>query len=264
MKKQLIYNNWSSFMQLLKDKIALITGGTAGIGREIALAYAKQGASVVIFGTNEARASEVIQLLEQNRQLPDQKFISKLIDVASKPETDQAIQDIITTFGRIDILVNNAGITRDGLLMKMTEEDWDRVIAVNLKSVYNTCQALARPMLKARSGKIINITSVVGLTGNAGQANYAASKAGMIGFTQSLAKELASRGICVNCIAPGFIKTSMTDVLTDAQKEVIMKQVPMGRLGNPEEIANAAVFLASSLSDYVTGQVLTVDGGMVM
>jgi len=148
--------------------------------------------------------------------------------------------------------------------MKMTEEDWDRVIAVNLKSVYNTCQALVRPMLKARSGKIINITSVIGLIGNAGQANYAASKAGMIGFTQSLAKEVASRGICVNCIAPGFIKTSMTDVLTDAQKEGILKQVPMGRLGSPEEIANTAVFLASDWSNYMTGQVLTVDGGMVM
>jgi 3-oxoacyl-[acyl-carrier protein] reductase len=148
--------------------------------------------------------------------------------------------------------------------MKMTEEDWDRVIAVNLKSVYNTCQALVRPMLKARSGKIINITSVVGLNGNAGQTNYAASKAGMIGFTQSLAKEVASRGICVNCIAPGFIKTPMTDVLTDEQKEGILKQVPMNRLGSAEEIANAAVFLASDGSNYITGQVLTVDGGMVM
>jgi 3-oxoacyl-[acyl-carrier protein] reductase len=251
-------------MHPLKDKIALITGGTAGIGREIAIAYAKAGASVIICGTNADRAAEVVQALEQNKSFPEQKFISKLLDVANKPQVDQAIQEIISEFGRIDILVNNAGITRDGLLMKMSEEDWDRVIAVNLKSVYNTCQALARPMLKARSGKIINITSVVGITGNAGQANYAASKAGMIGFTQSLAKELASRGICVNCIAPGFIKTSMTDVLTDAQKEGILKQVPMGRLGNPEEVANAAVFLASPLSDYVTGQVLTVDGGMVM
>ena len=251
-------------MHLLKDKIALITGGTAGIGREIAISYAKQGASVVIFGTHEARAAEVIQMLEQHRQSPEQKFIAKLVDVGSKSQTDQAIQEVLAMVGRIDILVNNAGITRDNLLMKMTEEDWDRVIAVNLKSVYNTCQALVRSMLKARNGKIINITSVVGLNGNAGQANYAASKAGMIGFTQSLAKEVASRGICVNCIAPGFIKTPMTGVLTETQKEAIIKQVPMGRLGNPEEIAHAAVFLASSLSDYVTGQVLTVDGGMVM
>jgi len=217
-------------MQQLKDKAAVVTGGTAGIGKEIALAFAKQGAHVAIFGTNAERATEVLEHLQKT----------------------------------YPILVNNAGITRDGLLMKMTEEDWDRVIAVNLKSVYNTCQALVRPMLKARSGKIINITSVIGLIGNAGQANYAASKAGMIGFTQSLAKEVASRGICVNCIAPGFIKTSMTDVLTDAQKEGILKQVPMGRLGSPEEIANTAVFLASDWSNYMTGQVLTVDGGMVM
>ena len=188
-----------------------------------------------------------VQLLEHNRIFPEQKFLSKLVDVSDKKAVDQAIQEILSQFGKIDILVNNAGITRDGLLMKMSEEDWDRVIAVNLKSVYNTCQALVRPMLKARGGKIINISSVVGLMGNAGQTNYAASKAGMIGFTKSLAKEVASRGICVNCIAPGFIQTSMTDVLTDAQKEAILKQVPMGRLGSPEEIANAAVFLASSL-----------------
>ena len=246
----------------LKDKAAVITGGTAGIGREIAMAFAREGAHVAIFGTNAERAAEVIEHLKKT--YPSQKFLVKLADVSDKKAVDQALQEILTEFGKIDILVNNAGITRDGLLMKMTEEDWDRVIAVNLKSVYNTCQALVRPMLKARGGKIINITSVVGLNGNAGQTNYAASKAGMIGFTQSLAKEVASRGICVNCIAPGFIKTPMTDVLTDAQKEGILKQVPMGRLGNAEEIANTAVFLASDGSNYITGQVLTVDGGMVM
>ncbi len=249
-------------MQQLKDKAAVVTGGTAGIGKEIALAFAKQGAHVAIFGTNAERATEVLEHLQKT--YPNQKFLVKLADVSDKKAVDQALAEITAEFGKIDILVNNAGITRDGLLMKMTEEDWDRVIAVNLKSVYNTCQALVRPMLKARSGKIINITSVIGLIGNAGQANYAASKAGMIGFTQSLAKEVASRGICVNCIAPGFIKTSMTDVLTDAQKEGILKQVPMGRLGSPEEIANTAVFLASDWSNYMTGQVLTVDGGMVM
>jgi len=249
-------------MQHLKDKAAVVTGGTAGIGKEIAMAFAKQGAHVAIFGTNPERASEVIKHLQQT--YPHQKFLAKLADVSDKKAVDQALAEITTEFGKIDILVNNAGITRDGLLMKMSEEDWDRVIAVNLKSVYNTCQALVRPMLKARAGKIINITSVIGLIGNAGQANYAASKAGMIGFTQSLAKEVASRGICVNCIAPGFIKTPMTDVLTDAQKEGILKQVPMGRLGSTEEIANTAVFLASDWSNYMTGQVLTVDGGMVM
>ena len=246
----------------LKDKAAVITGGTAGIGREIAMAFAREGAHVAIFGTNAERAAEVLEHLKNT--YPNQQFLVKLADVSDKKAVDQALQEILTEFGKIDILVNNAGITRDGLLMKMTEEDWDRVIAVNLKSVYNTCQALVRPMLKARGGKIINITSVVGLNGNAGQTNYAASKAGMIGFTQSLAKEVASRGICVNCIAPGFIKTPMTDVLTDAQKEGILKQVPMGRLGNAEEIANTAVFLASDGSNYITGQVLTVDGGMVM
>ncbi len=254
-------------MHLLKDKVALITGGTAGIGREIALTYVKQGASVAIFGTSAQRAAEVRELLSQQRPFPEQKIVVKLVDVASKAAVDQAIQEVLEELGRIDILVNNAGITKDGLLMRMSEADWDLVIAVNLKSVYNTCQALVRPMLKARGGrggKIINITSVVGLTGNAGQANYAASKAGIVGFTQSLAQEVASRGICVNCIAPGFIKTSMTDVLTDAQKEAILKKVPMGRLGSTEEVANAALFLASPLSDYITGQVLTVDGGMVM
>lgn len=246
----------------LKDKTAIVTGGTAGIGKEIAVAFAREGAHVAIFGTNAERAAEVLAYLQQT--YPHQKFIVKLTDVSNKAAMDQAIAEILAAFGKIDILVNNAGITRDGLLMKMSEDDWDRVIAVNLKSVYNACQALVRPMLKAKGGKIINISSVVGLNGNAGQTNYAASKAGMIGFTQSLAKEVASRGICVNCIAPGFIKTAMTDVLTDAQKVGILNQVPMGRLGTAEEIANAAVFLASDWSNYITGQVLTVDGGMVM
>lgn len=251
-------------MHLLKDKKALITGGTAGIGKEIALTFAKQGAHVAIFGTNMERAAQVLQELEQCKVFEEQKFLIELTNVADKKAVDASIAKVLTAFGTIDILVNNAGITRDGLLMKMSESDWDQVIAVNLKSVYNTCQALVRPMLRAKYGKIINISSVVGLTGNAGQVNYAASKSGMIGFTQSLAKELASRNICVNCIAPGFIKTSMTDILTDAQKEGILNQIPMGRLGHPQEIADAALFLASSMSNYMTGQVLTVDGGMVM
>jgi len=251
-------------LHLLKGKKALVTGGTAGIGKEIAVVFAKQGASVAIFGTNAERGAQALQELEQARQFPEQQFQILLVDVASKADVDAAIQKIVTEFGQVDVLVNNAGITRDGLLMKMSEDDWDKVIAVNLKSVYNTCQALVRSMIKARTGKIINISSVVGLMGNAGQVNYAASKSGIIGFTQSLAKEVAGRNICVNCIAPGFIKTAMTDVLTDAQKEGLMKQIPMGRLGAPEDIAHAALFLASSLSNYMTGQVLTVDGGMVM
>ena len=251
-------------MQLLKDKNALITGATAGIGKEIALQFARQGASVAIIGTNEERAEQVLQELEALRVSPDQKFTKLLLNVADKKAVDQAVEGLLLIFGKIDILVNNAGITRDTLLMKMSEEDWDLVIDTNLKSVFNFCQALVRPMLKAKAGKIINISSVVGLTGNAGQANYAASKAGMIGFTKALAQEVATRGISVNCIAPGFIQTAMTDALNENQKESIFKKIPMGRLGQPHNIADMALFLASPLSDYVTGQVLTVDGGMVM
>jgi 3-oxoacyl-[acyl-carrier protein] reductase len=251
-------------MQLLKEKVALVTGGTAGIGKEIALAFARQGAHVIIFGTHAERASQVVQMMESLRTCAEQKFESKLVDVSQKSAINGAITEILSQHGRVDILVNNAGITQDGLLMKMEEQDWDRVIAVNLKSVYNTCQALVRPMLKARSGKIINISSIVGLIGNAGQTNYAASKAGMIGFSKSLAKEVASRGICVNCIAPGFIQTPMTDQLTEGQKEVLLKQIPLGRFGQAEEIASVAVFLASPAAAYMTGQVVAVDGGMVM
>jgi 3-oxoacyl-[acyl-carrier protein] reductase len=251
-------------MQLLKAKKALITGGTAGIGKEIALAFAKQGADVAIFGTNAERASQVVQELEQAKIFPEQRFESFTVNVSEKQSVEGAITALLAKWGQVDILVNNAGITRDGLLMRMTEEDWDQVIDVNLKSIYNTCQVLVRPMIKAKGGKIINISSVVGLTGNAGQANYAASKSGMIGFTKALAQELATRNICVNCIAPGFIQTRMTGALTEGQKEGILKKIPMGRMGDPQDIANAAVFLASNLSDYVTGQVLTVDGGMVM
>lgn len=251
-------------MQLLKGKKALITGGTAGIGREIALAYAAQGASVAICGTNPERADVVLRELKEARIDPDQQFETMILDISDKKAVEEAIQGLLGKWGNLDILVNNAGITRDGLLMKMSEEDWDAVMNTNLKSIYNTCQALVRAMLKAKKGKIINITSVVGLTGNAGQANYAASKSGMVGFTKSLAQELATRNICVNCIAPGFIQTRMTDVLNEAQKEGILKKIPMGRMGNPADIANAAIFLGSHLSDYVTGQILTVDGGMVM
>lgn len=251
-------------MQLLKDKKALITGGTAGIGKEIALAYAAQGAHVVIFGTNAERAQETLQELEKKRVFPEQTFFAEIVDVSSKKSVEEVIEKMLAKWGTIDILVNNAGITRDGLLMKMSEEDWDSVIDTNLKSVYNTCQTLVRTMLRAKGGKIINISSVIGLTGNAGQVNYAASKSGIIGFTKALAQELATRNICVNCIAPGFIKTRMTDELTEVQKEAIVKKIPMGRIGNPQDVADAAVFLASPLSNYITGQVLTVDGGMVM
>ncbi len=251
-------------MQLLRNKKTLITGGTAGIGKKIALTFAQQGADVAIFGTNQQRAEEVLQELKKQAVNSEQKFSSQVVNVADKKSLESAIAQLLADWGSVDILVNNAGITRDGLLMRMKEEDWDEVIDTNLKSVYNSCQALIRSMMKAKSGKIINISSVVGLTGNAGQVNYAASKSGMIGFTKALAKEVANRGICVNCIAPGFIETRMTEVLNDQQKESILNKIPMGRMGTPEEIAHAALFLASDLARYITGQVITVDGGMVM
>ncbi|MGB7977885.1 MAG: 3-oxoacyl-ACP reductase FabG [Chlamydiales bacterium] len=251
-------------MQWLKGKTALITGGTAGIGKAIATLYAQHGASVIILGTHLERAALALKELEAAKGDPEQKMAAHLVDVSQSKEVGPFIEKLLQDFGKIDILVNNAGITRDNLLMKMGEEDWDLVMEVNLKSVYHTCKALCRPMMKARSGSIINITSIIGLIGNAGQANYAASKAGMIGFTQSIAKELASRGIRANCIAPGYIDTSMTEGLSPSVKEAILSKIPMGRIGHPRDIAHAALFLASDLAGYMTGQVLTVDGGMVM
>lgn len=249
---------------LLEKKIAVVTGGTSGIGKEISLSFARQGASVIILGTNKERADGVVEELKKSSIDPEQSFASYLVDISSFSSVEEVFNQIFSTYKSIDILVNNAGITKDNLLMKMKEEDWDRVIDVNLKSVYNTCKMVIRPMMKARSGKIINITSVVGLTGNAGQVNYAASKSGMVGFTKSLAKELATRGICVNCIAPGYIETPMTSQLSEAVREETLSHIPMKKMGSPKDIANGAIFLASNLSDYVTGQVLTIDGGMVI
>lgn len=251
-------------MQLLKGKTALITGGTAGIGKAIACLYAQHGANVAILGTNQERASQALKEIEACKVDPEQKIGSFLVDVSATKEVEETVEKILRDWGKVDILVNNAGITRDNLLMKMSEEDWNIVLDVNLKSIYNTCKALSRPMMKARGGTIINITSVIGLTGNAGQVNYAASKSGMIGFTKSLAKELASRGIRANCIAPGYIETQMTESLPSPVKEAIIAKIPMSRIGNPRDIAHAALFLASDLAGYITGQVLTVDGGMVM
>lgn len=242
---------------MLNGKTALITGGTAGIGKAIAVAFAKHGAKVAIFGQNEERGAQVVAELGEGAL-----FVKT--DISSFTETEKSIQHVLKEFGTIDILVNNAGITRDGLLLKMTEDDWDKVIETNLKSCFNTCKLLLRQFLKAKKGKIINISSVVGLTGNSGQTNYAASKAGIIGFTKALAQEIASRQINVNCIAPGYINTPMTESLNPEQKEQIFSKIPFGRMGTPEEIANVALFLASDLSAYVTGQVVTVDGGMVM
>jgi len=249
---------------LLKDKVAIITGGTTGIGRAIALAFVREGAHTVVWGTHPERAEKTLSLLNQEKVSLEQKIFSKLVNVAKKEEVALAIQEITSEWKNIDILVNNAGIAKDSLLMKMSEEDWDQVVSVNLKSVYNCCQPVIRLMLKARQGKIINISSVVALKGNAGQSNYAASKAGIIGFTRALAKESASRGISVNCIAPGFIQTSMTEHLNQKQKEALLQQIPMGREGKPEDVAHAALFLATPFSDYITGQVIVVDGGMAM
>jgi len=249
---------------LFHGKTALITGGTAGIGRAIAIAFAKKGASVAIFGTNEERAKEVVREMESLKIDSLQRFSYFIVDVSQSKDVELAAKQLLNDWGKLDVLVNNAGITRDSLLVRMTEEDWDIVVDVNLKSVYNTCRMFARSMMKERAGKIINITSVVGLMGNAGQVNYSASKAGMIGFTKSLAKELAGRNICVNCVAPGYIQTQMTQGLSDQVKESIISTVPLSRMGQPDEVAHAVLFLASDLADYITGQVLTVDGGMVM
>lgn len=248
---------------LLAEKTAIVTGGTRGIGKAIAARFAEQGASIAIFGTNPERGREAIQELQKD-VVEGQKISFYQVDVGDASQVESTMQKVYEDFGHVDILVNNAGVTRDNLLMRLTEEDWERVINTNLKSIYNTCRSVIRPMMKARQGKIINIASVVGLMGNPGQTNYAASKSGMIGFTKSLAKELGSRGICVNCVAPGFIETAMTDALNEKQREAILTQIPMQKMGQPLDIANAALYLASSLADYVTGQVLTVDGGMVM
>lgn len=245
----------------LKDQTAIVTGGTAGIGKAIAKKLAQQGARVAIFGTNAERGASVVEEINQLTEEHRVKFYQ--VDVSNTKAVDQAIGEVLDAFDCVDILVNNAGITRDNLLMKMTEHDWDDVMAINAKSCYNTSRALVRSMMKARRGKIINVSSVVGLTGNMGQTNYAASKAAVIGFTKALALELASRNICVNCIAPGFILTRMTEKLAEDKKENILLRIPLNRLGTPEEVANAVLFLASSMSDYITGQVITVDGGMV-
>ncbi|MDO4942955.1 MAG: 3-oxoacyl-[acyl-carrier-protein] reductase [Lachnospiraceae bacterium] len=246
---------------MLKDKIAIVTGASGGIGKAIALAYAKQGAVVAIhYNGNQKRAESV---KEEILALGGKAELFQC-NIADFHECKSMIQSVKKIFGRIDILVNNAGITRDGLLMAMSEDDFDAVIDTNLKGTFHCMRFTSRIMMKQRYGRIINISSVSGVAGNPGQANYCSSKAGMIGLTKSAAKELASRNITVNAIAPGFVKTDMTDVLSEEVKEQAMKQIPLGRFADPDDIANAAVFFASDLSSYVTGQVLLVDGGMVM
>lgn len=249
-------------MDLLSEKRAIVTGGTRGIGFAIATAFAEQGASVVeIWGIDASKGEQAVSSIKKNE---GQNIIFRSVDVSDLESVKNAITTFFDSFGRIDILVNNAGITRDKLLMRLLPEDWDRVISTNLTSIYNTCSVAVPLMLKSKNaGSIINISSIVGLGGSPGQTNYAASKAGMIGFSKSLAKEVGSRGIRVNCIAPGFIETAMTAVLSDNLKTEWIKQVPLKRSGKPKDIADAAVFLASDMSSYITAQVLVVDGGIV-
>jgi 3-oxoacyl-[acyl-carrier protein] reductase len=244
----------------LTDKTAIITGSTRGIGQTIAEVLAAQGANIVISGPVGEPAEEVAGSINSNGG----KAISVFCDITSERDVDNLVNQTIKAFGQIDILVNNAGITRDGLLIRMNEEDWDVVLNVNLKGMYRCCKAALRPMLKQRSGRIINIASIVGLIGNPGQCNYAAAKAGVIGFTKSLARETAQRGITVNAIAPGFIKTAMTDALNEEQKQKLLTTIPMGEIGLPTDVANAAAFLASDEARYITGHTLVVDGGLVM
>lgn len=245
----------------LVGKVALVTGGSRGIGRAIALKLAENGADVAInYAGNTAAAEEVKAAIEQMGR----KALLIQCSVADTNGVQAMVNQVVKELGRLDILVNNAGITRDGLLMRMKEADWDDVMNTNLKGVYNCSKAVMRTMMKQKSGRIVNMASVVGEMGNAGQANYAAAKAGVIGFTKSLAKEVASRGITVNAIAPGFIATDMTSVLSDDQKAEMARTIPLGRAGQPEDVANAVLFLASEGAAYITGQVLNVDGGMVM
>lgn len=245
----------------LGDKVALVTGASRGIGRAVAIRLAQAGADVAVnYSGSEAAAQETVDAITALGR----KAIKVKANVADADEVAAMVTEVQEAFGHIDILVNNAGITRDGLLMRMKDADWDAVIDINLKGVYLVTKAVSKIMMKQRSGSIINMTSVVGVMGNAGQTNYAASKAGVIGFSKSCAKEMASRGIRVNAIAPGFIHTDMTDVLPDKVKEAMVTEIPLGRMAEANEVANVAVFLASDFAGYITGQVINVDGGMVM
>ncbi|KPU28247.1 3-ketoacyl-ACP reductase [Caloranaerobacter sp. TR13] len=245
----------------LKGKLALITGGSRGIGKAIAIKLASLGANIVInYTKSDTKAKEVIKIAEKMGV----KAMAIKADVSNKDDVENFINRVLDEFGRIDILVNNAGIARDNLLMRMKEEEWDDVININLKGTFNVTKAAIRTMMKQKSGSIINIASIIGVSGNQGQCNYAASKAGIIGFTKSIAKEVAKKKVRVNAIAPGFIKTDMTDKLPDKVKDEYSSKIPLSRLGEPEDIANAVAFLASDLSSYITGQVLIVDGGLLI
>lgn len=245
---------------MLTGKIALVTGASRGIGKAIALDLVAQGATVVGTATSESGAQAISEYIKQ----AGGQGKGLALDVVSQEQIDEVVKAVTDEFGTITILVNNAGITRDNLLMRMKDDEWDSIIQTNLNSVYRMSKACLRGMMKAREGRVINITSVVGVMGNAGQTNYAAAKAGVIGFTKSMAREVGSRGITVNSVAPGFIDTDMTRALPEEQKTVLTQQIPLGRLGSPEDIAKAVTFLASEGGAYITGQTLNVNGGMVM
>lgn len=242
----------------LSGRTAVVTGSTRGIGRAIAEKLAQEGAVVIVSGRSQEQADQVAADIEA----AGGKAIGVAADVADPESAEALIKAAIDETGRIDILVNNAGITRDNLFMRMKQDEWNAVLDVNLHGVYNCTRAAVRPMMKQRFGRIINVSSIVGLMGNVGQTNYAASKAAVIGFSKSLARELASRNITVNVVAPGYIRSDMTDVLSDEIKEKLMEQIPMGRVGEPDEVAHAVLFLADDASSYITGQTLVVDGGM--
>jgi 3-oxoacyl-[acyl-carrier protein] reductase len=244
----------------LQGKVAIVTGAARGIGRAIALRFAQEGAKVVVTDIRDEQGLETVRLIEE----AGSQAVFVHTDVTNASQAQEMVDAAIEKFGAVDILVNNAGITRDTLLMRMSEEDWDAVLSVNLKSAYNCSKAVLRSMMKKRSGCIINITSVVGLAGQAGQTNYSASKAGLIGFTKSLAKEVGSRGITVNAVAPGFVSTEMTGVLPQELVDKAIEATPLGRLGKPEDVADAVAFLASGRASFITGHVLSVDGGLVM
>jgi 3-oxoacyl-[acyl-carrier protein] reductase len=246
----------------LTGRTAIVTGMSkagGGIGRAIALKLASLGADVAVSGHSSQAAAEAVA--EEIRAL-GRRAIAVQCDISSTEQVENFLSQVLTSWGSLDILVNNAGVTRDTLVLRMSDEDWDRVLDTNLKGAFLMCRAALKPMIKQRRGKIINITSVVGLVGNAGQANYSAAKAGLIGFTRTVAKEVASRNIQVNAVAPGFIESAMTDLLNEEQKAAIIKKIAAGRLGAPEDVAGVVAFLATPLADYMTGQVLTVDGGM--
>jgi 3-oxoacyl-[acyl-carrier protein] reductase len=241
-----------------QDKVVIVTGGAQGIGKEIASQFAKEKAKVIIFDLNEETISGAVSELSSYSQIEGVK-----VDVTNLEDVEGNINKIIDKFGGVDILINNAGITKDNLFLRLSENDWDKVLTVNLKGSFNCAKAIVKFMVKKRSGKIINISSIIGLMGNIGQANYAASKAGLIGLTKSLAKELGARNVNVNAIAPGYIRTAMTDKLDDKIKEGMLNRIPLSRFGEAADVAKAALFLASDDAAYITGQVIVVDGGMV-